>query len=89
MALGASPGNVVGLILTHSGKLALLGIGLGAALSLVLCRVLGHFLDMIHALDAVPYFVGIAVVASASAVAAFIPSLRASRIDPAETLRAE
>jgi predicted permease len=89
MALGASPGNVVGLILTHSGKLAVLGIGLGAALSLVLCRVIGHFLYMIRVFDAAPYLVGVVVVAVASAVAAFIPSLRASRIDPVETLRAE
>jgi macrolide transport system ATP-binding/permease protein len=89
MALGASPGNVVGLILTHSGKLALLGMGLGAALSLVLCRVLGHFLYMIRVFDAAPYLVGVAVVATASAAAAFIPSVRASRINPVETLRAE
>jgi putative ABC transport system permease protein len=89
MALGASPGKVVGLILTHSGKLVLFGVALGVSLSLVLSKLLVHVFYMIRAYDVAPYLVGIAVVATAAVVAALIPSLRASRIDPVETLRAE
>jgi ABC-type antimicrobial peptide transport system permease subunit len=52
-------------------------------------QLLASVYFMIRPFDAVAYLLGIAVVSSAAAVAAFIPSRRASRIDPVETLRAD
>jgi predicted permease len=89
MALGASPGNVVGLILRQSAWLTGLGIAIGLVLSLGLVRMLTHVFYMIRTFDALAYVAGVGVVAIAAAASAFIPSRRASRIDPVETLRAE
>jgi ABC-type antimicrobial peptide transport system permease subunit len=57
--------------------------------SLGASKLLGHVFFMIHAFDPVAYVGGLAAVAAAAMAAAFIPSRRASRIDPVETLRAE
>jgi predicted permease len=89
MALGATPGSVVRLILRHSGRLAATGLLLGVLFSLGASKLLGHVFFMIHAFDPVAYVGGLAAVAAAAMAAAFIPSRRASRIDPVETLRAE
>jgi predicted permease len=89
MSLGASPGNVVGLILRQSGVLAGLGIGAGLLISLVIGKLLTSVFYMIRPFDAIAYGAGIGVVAVAAIASAFIPSRRASRIDPVETLRAE
>ncbi len=89
MALGATPGNVVGLILRQSGKLACVGLVLGVVLSLGASKLLVHVFFMIHAFDVAAYVGGLAAVSAAAMTAALIPSRRAARIDPVETLRAE
>jgi predicted lysophospholipase L1 biosynthesis ABC-type transport system permease subunit len=89
MALGASPGNIVGLILRQSALLAVCGIGAGLLLSLTLGQLLTHVFYMIHRFDGVAYSAGIAAVGIAALASALVPSTRASRIDPVETLRSE
>jgi predicted lysophospholipase L1 biosynthesis ABC-type transport system permease subunit len=89
MAVGASPGNVVGLILRQSIWLTVGGIALGAVLTLALGRLLTHVFYMIRPFDAIANAAGCGVVAIAAVASAFIPSRRASRIDPVQTLRAE
>jgi ABC-type antimicrobial peptide transport system permease subunit len=69
--------------------LAGFGILFGLILSQVLGRLLTHVFYMIRPFDAIAYGAGIAVVALAAILSAFIPSRKASRIDPVETLRAE
>jgi hypothetical protein len=89
MALGATPGNVVGLILRQSGKLAAIGLTIGVILAVGASKLLVHVFVMIHAFDPMAYAGGLGAVAVAAMMAALIPSRRASRIDPVETLRAE
>jgi ABC-type antimicrobial peptide transport system permease subunit len=43
----------------------------------------------VRLLDPVSFAAAVLVVAAATAIAAYAPSRRATRIDPAETLRAE
>jgi len=89
IALGATPGIVVRLVLSQSLKFAAWGVALGLVLALSGSLVLRHFLTMIDAYDAISYALGVAAVATAALVAAFLPSNRAARINPVQTLRAD
>ena len=89
MALGATPGIVVRLILTQSFRFAIWGASVGLALAFGGALLLRHLLTMINAFDVASYASGAAIVALASLAAAFFPSSRAARINPVETLRAE
>jgi predicted permease len=89
MALGATPGIVVRLILNQSLRFAIWGTAVGLALAFGGALLLRHLLTMINAFDVVSYGSGAAIVALASLAAAFFPSSRAARINPVETLRAE
>jgi hypothetical protein len=89
MALGASPGRVVKMILRQSGRISALGIVLGLVLSVVSARLLTHIFFMIKMTDVLGWVGAIAIVSTAALISAFIPARHASRLDPAETLRAE
>ena len=88
-ALGASRGDIVGMILRQGLSLTGAGVAVGAALALAFMRVINDMLFGVTASDPVTY-VGVAVVLSAVALAAcLVPAWRAARVDPATTLRAE
>ncbi len=89
MALGATPGNVVRLILGNSLRLAAVGLGLGLLVSLGTSRLLHHWLSMLKAYDLLAYATGLTIVLAATVAAAFVPSTRAAHINPVDTLRAE
>ncbi len=89
MALGAQPGNVQSMILGHSVKLTLIGVGLGLAGAFALVRFLTSLLFDVGAYDAVT-FVGVPVLLAAVAIAAsYLPARRAVRVDPIVALRYE
>jgi ABC-type antimicrobial peptide transport system permease subunit len=89
MALGASPGSVIGLVLGQSGRLAIVGLAVGLAGSLALAKLLSIAFFMLRAFDLAAYGVGLGVVALAALAASYFPSRRAARINPMDTLRAE
>ena len=89
VALGATSGDVVGMILGQSMRLALLGTVLGAAASLAVAPVFAHAFDTLRPFEPMPYGVAIALILTAAAAAAFVPSRRASRLDAASTLRSD
>jgi ABC-type antimicrobial peptide transport system permease subunit len=79
---------VVRLIVGHALTLCAAGLAIGIALALALTRVLSRQLHGIAATDPVT-FVGMTTLLGLVAVAAsWIPALRASRVDPTESLRA-
>jgi putative ABC transport system permease protein len=89
MALGASAPGVAWLVLGRVAALIVVGVGLGAALSLWASRFVATLLYGLEPRDPLT-FVGAALVLLAiGALAAWLPARRATRIDPARALREE
>jgi len=89
MALGATSGSVLRKVLASGLKLAIIGGALGVAAALVLTGYLREFLDQVNPQDP-DAFVGASILLLVVALAAcWIPARRASRVDPAITLRYE
>jgi len=89
IALGASRSSVLRLVLGQGIRLALLGIAFGVLFAFVLTRFLSTLLYGISPTD-LTTFAGVAVLLACVALAAcYVPALRATRVDPIETLRSE
>jgi predicted permease len=89
MALGASTGAVVRLVLGQSARFALWGIGIGGLMALGVSKLFASLLEEINTYEPLAYFVAICAVFAAAMAAAYVPSMRAARVDPASTLRHE
>jgi len=89
VALGATPADVVGLVLGRTVRLAAMGLAIGLALSLALSRVLTSMLYELKPTDAATYVLVLLIVAPVTIAAAAIPAWRATRVDPITALRNE
>ena len=89
MALGARPGHVVRLVVGQGARLALAGIGFGIAAGLLLSRLISGLLFGIGAQDPATFGIVAAILGAVALLAAWLPALVASRIDPALALRRE
>jgi hypothetical protein len=89
MALGATVGQIVSAMMNETLRVAMIGLGVGLALAFAVVRGLSALSEIIPRFGLRPYVFGVAIVLTATVVAAFLPSLRASRIDPSKALRAE
>jgi predicted permease len=89
IALGASRASVMRLVLRRAAWLAGIGAAIGIAGAMVATRALRQWLYGVSAMDPVTFlFVPILFLAVA-ALASSAPALRATRADPASTLREE
>jgi ABC-type antimicrobial peptide transport system permease subunit len=89
MALGARGGQLTGMIVTDSLKLAALGAALGLLAALALRRAMAALLFGVGAADPRTYaLVSLALLAAAT-LASYVPARRATQVDPATALRAE
>jgi putative ABC transport system permease protein len=90
MALGADGPRVVRLLAFSSGlKLVIIGVAIGLAIALVTTWLLSGLLLEVHPLDPMTFILVPLVLGATGLLAAFVPALRASRIDPVEALRNE
>jgi predicted permease len=89
IALGAPPGNIVGLVVRHGMELAGIGIGAGLIGAIVLTRVMASLLFGVTATDAVTFLAVTVILGAAAFAATVIPALRASGVDPMVALREE
>jgi predicted permease len=87
IALGATVHAVTGLVLRQSLRLAAIGSLAGAVLALCASRLFVSRFVMMATFDGFVYVVVLLLVFGACASAAYIPALRASRVDPSVTLR--
>jgi predicted permease len=89
VALGATSGMVVRLLLRQSGRLVAIGttVGLVVALAaMVTVRAFVHVAN-VSIVDVGAFTLAVALVVSAAAIATYVPARRASAIDASETLR--
>jgi predicted permease len=87
IALGATAGNVVRLVLRQSLAMIFVGVGLGTAAALVAGRLLQRSVDGVRSMEPAAFAVMVCVLVSAALAASFLPARRASRIDPVSALR--
>jgi predicted permease len=89
MALGAGRGEAMRLILQGAFWLTALGLVLGLPLMLAAGRLLGNQLYGVSPFSAPVALAAVAALGLSTLVASLVPALRASRISPAQALRAE
>ncbi len=95
MALGATAGNVAGLVLSQTARPVAIGLATGGSLAAALAAVLmatpaaTEIGSVVHMFDPIAYGGSALTILVACALAASIPALRAARIDPMRTLRQE
>jgi predicted permease len=87
MALGASPEQVVGMVVRGGMRVAALGIAVGAAAALALTRFMESLLFDVRPGDPATFGAIIGLLACTALAASYVPAKRASRIDPASVLR--
>lgn len=89
MALGARVGEVIRMVVWQGVAPALLGLAAGVVGALALGRILAGILYQIEPTDPLTYVVTALLLLLVVVAATAVPALRASRIAPAEALRAE
>jgi len=89
MALGARPEDVRRLIVGNALRLVGIGLGLGLPASLALTLGMSSILPGVVALDALTFATFTILLATVALLASFIPSRRATKVDPMTALRAE
>jgi predicted permease len=87
MALGADAAGVVRLVLRRVALLVVVGVIIGAGISLWAAKFVGTLLYNLEPRDPLTIAGAGAVLAMTGALAGWLPARRASRIDPAEVLR--
>ena len=91
MALGATSGAVLRLVVLQSTRLAGAGAAIGLVVSFASLKLLSSAIQLrtVSFLDIAAFGAGLALVAAAVAAAAYLPARRATRVDPSRTLRAD
>jgi ABC-type antimicrobial peptide transport system permease subunit len=89
LALGARPGQIRALVLSHGLQLLLIGSGIGLLGAIAISRALQAVLFEVGGLDPRIYLgVGVLLFA-ATLLASWLPARRASHVDPIVALRTE
>ncbi|HKP12386.1 MAG TPA: ABC transporter permease, partial [Blastocatellia bacterium] len=89
LALGASRGDILALVVRQGMTLAALGVVIGLGGAAAASQALISLLFGVSRLDPVTYLGVVALLACVSGFACWVPAWRAARVDPAVTLRAE
>ncbi len=89
LAVGARPSAMVSLLMREGVTLVGVGAAIGLGLALLASRGLQSLLYGVPAIDPIAFIGAPLLLVAVGAVAAFLPAHRASRVDPASTLRAE
>jgi predicted permease len=89
MALGATHGNIKGMVLREGLLSTVVGLIVGLGLGLSIAKISASLLYGISPVDPVSILVTVALLGTASLLAGYLPARRAAKIDPMEALRYE
>jgi predicted permease len=87
MAIGAVPGSVLRMVMRQGLVLAGVGAALGIALTIGVGGVLRAMFPTTQGIDLAIYALVVPILLAVTLLAALVPALRASRIDPLAALR--
>jgi predicted permease len=88
-ALGASIGDITGIVLTSGVKLAAMGLSIGLLGAFGLARLLSTINRGMHFDNPIALAVPALLLVAVALIASWLPARRAARINPIEALRAE
>jgi putative ABC transport system permease protein len=86
MALGASTGRIVGVVLREALVLSVIGIAVGALASFWATRVLANMLYDVRPNDPIAFGIGAGVLLLVALGASLLPARRAATVDPVKAL---
>jgi putative ABC transport system permease protein len=89
LALGAEPGSVVGMVVRQGMGVAAVALALGVAAALALTRLMAGLLYGVSSTDLLTFAAVVALLATVTAVANWLPARRAARVDLSLALRGE
>lgn len=89
MALGASPGAVVWLVLRQSLGIILLGIVIGTGVAMATGRAMERLVEGMQPVSLSTFVITIPFLIAAAMLASLLPARRASQVDPMNALRQE
>ena len=87
MAMGATPGRVVAMVVGQGMAVALAGLAVGTGAALALTRLVGSMLVGIGATDPASFVLAVLFLGGAALVSTWVPAFRATRRDPMVSLR--
>jgi len=89
LALGATPANVLRMVMGQGMSFVLLGLSIGVAGALLLGRLMSALLFSVLPTDPIAFVAVSAVLILVAAAACFVPARRVTSIDPMIALRSE
>ena len=89
LALGATRGGVIGMVLKEAGCLIAAGIAIGIPLTIAAGSIASTALFGVTPRDPLTLFTAALLLAAAGACAGILPARRAASVDPMQTLRCD
>jgi ABC-type antimicrobial peptide transport system permease subunit len=89
MALGAEARDVVGMVVRRGATLSIIGIAIGTVLALSGAGLMHKLLFGVPAHDRVTFIATAITLAGVGVIAALVPGMRATHVDPVSALRGE